>query len=66
MSAGHLLFALATSGYILLAVNYLEEPDLIDAYGGDYRRYQNEVPMLCPWPRPHHGKPSRSLPRMVH
>jgi protein-S-isoprenylcysteine O-methyltransferase Ste14 len=66
MSSGHLLFAIATSGYILIAVKFLEERDLIAAYGGDYRRYQHEVPRLCPWPRPHHGKPSRSAPKMAH
>jgi protein-S-isoprenylcysteine O-methyltransferase Ste14 len=65
MSASHLLFALATTGYILIAVKFLEERDLIAAHGSDYQRYQREVPMLCPWPRPR-GKAPQSTARVAH
>ncbi len=48
MSAGHLLFTVITTLYIVLAVKNLEEKDLRQAIGEEYARYQREVPMLIP------------------
>jgi protein-S-isoprenylcysteine O-methyltransferase Ste14 len=47
MTVTHFVFALATAGYILVAIQ-LEERDLIAHLGNDYRDYRKRVPMLIP------------------
>lgn len=49
MSVGRLLFAGATTAYILTAVRF-EERDLVDQLGEPYVRYAEEVPRFVPWP----------------
>lgn len=48
MTTGHLLFALVTTGYIVIAVLRFEEKDLIAEIGTPYLEYKREVPAFIP------------------
>jgi protein-S-isoprenylcysteine O-methyltransferase Ste14 len=49
MTIAHLVFAIATTGYILVAIQ-LEERDMVRFYGDAYRRYRQQIPMIFPIP----------------
>ena len=57
MTQGHLLLALATTGYILIALQ-LEERDLVGYHGEQYRTYRKQVGMLFPLPWGSKSSPS--------
>jgi protein-S-isoprenylcysteine O-methyltransferase Ste14 len=48
MTVGHMLFALVTTAYILVGIA-LEERDLVEHFGDEYRRYRERVSMLVPF-----------------
>jgi methanethiol S-methyltransferase len=47
MTVAHLIFALGTTGYILIAIRW-EENDLVSAFGSTYSDYRARTPMLIP------------------
>jgi protein-S-isoprenylcysteine O-methyltransferase Ste14 len=48
MSQGHLLFAIVTSVYILFGIT-IEERDLLNFLGDDYKAYRKRTPALIPF-----------------
>jgi protein-S-isoprenylcysteine O-methyltransferase Ste14 len=57
MTLGHLLFAAVTTAYIFVGI-MLEERDLVDQFGNEYRNYREQVGMLTP-------KLTRTTPKQV-
>jgi protein-S-isoprenylcysteine O-methyltransferase Ste14 len=57
MTAGHLLFAAVSTAYILVAIQ-LEERDLVDDLGDQYRDYRHRVAMLAPGLHLGHDNPA--------
>jgi protein-S-isoprenylcysteine O-methyltransferase Ste14 len=50
MTVGHLLFAAVTTAYIFVGI-FLEERDLVQLFGEQYKRYRAQVGMLVPFRR---------------
>jgi methanethiol S-methyltransferase len=51
MTVAHLVFAIMTTAYILIAIQ-LEERDLVATFGNEYVAYRRDTPMLIPRLRP--------------
>jgi len=49
MTVGHLVFAIGTTAYILIAIQ-IEERDLVSIHGQTYEDYRRQVSMLLPMP----------------
>ena len=60
MTSAHLLFAIATTAYILLAIQF-EERDLVRELGDSYEDYRKSVPMLVPGLRGKETKDRRAV-----
>jgi len=59
MSIGHLFFAIMTTGYIIFGT-WIEERDLVSAFGESYIEYRQRVRGLIPLPKFHSTKETNS------
>jgi len=64
MTLAHLVFAMATTAYIVLAIQF-EERDLISEYGSVYEDYRRRVPMLLPVRAGTRPTPRQSAPSPI-
>lgn len=62
MTLAHLLFSIATTAYILMAIQF-EERDLAREHGDSYETYRRSVPMLIPFTRRFASKATRNFAR---
>jgi protein-S-isoprenylcysteine O-methyltransferase Ste14 len=59
MTQGHLLLAVVTTAYILVAIP-IEERDLLEALGDDYREWRARTPALIPFLKPRGDGPDNA------
>jgi len=59
MTVAHLIFALTTTAYILIAIRW-EERDMVTAFGSTYVDYRDRTPMLVPRFRTNRGSVAKA------
>jgi protein-S-isoprenylcysteine O-methyltransferase Ste14 len=64
MSVTRLVFAVATTAYMLIAIQF-EEHDLVHEHGASYEDYRKRVPMILPGLRRRQRRPSEASPQTL-
>jgi protein-S-isoprenylcysteine O-methyltransferase Ste14 len=59
MTAAHLFFAVMTTAYMLVAIQF-EENDLVKHFGAKYQDYKRSAPMLIPFMKPSKNRKTES------